>query len=101
MHVYCSKALSVVFHGLYREGSPRYTGGMRSCATGAVPEKIKGSSSMGVAATPLKPLPSCYRVKRRGTSYRVLDMHVKFAKQFTHYLILFQELESNKKGFEF
>ena len=24
-------------------------------------------------------------------------MHVKFAKQFTHYLILFQELESNKK----
>ena len=30
-------------------------------------------------------------------SYRVLDMHVKFAKQFTHYLILFQELESNKK----
>ena len=32
MHVYCSKALSVVFHGLYREGSPRYTGDMRSCA---------------------------------------------------------------------
>ena len=24
-------------------------------------------------------------------------MHVKFAKQFIHYLILFQELESNKK----
>ena len=36
-----------------------------------------------------------------GLSYRVLDMHVKFAKQFTHYLILFQELESNKKVFEF
>ena len=28
-------------------------------------------------------------------------MHVRFAKQFTHYLILFQELESNKKKFEF
>ena len=26
-------------------------------------------------------------------------MHVKFAKQFTHHLILFQELESNKKIF--
>ena len=25
-------------------------------------------------------------------------MHVKFAKQFTHYLILFRELESNKKS---
>ena len=25
-------------------------------------------------------------------------MHVKFAKQFIHYLILFQELESNKKS---
>ena len=24
-------------------------------------------------------------------------MHVKFANQFTQYLILFQELESNKK----
>ena len=24
-------------------------------------------------------------------------MHVKFTNQFTHYLILFQELESNKK----
>ena len=46
--------------------------------TGAVPEKIKGSSFVGVAATPLKPLPiaSCYRVKRRGTSYRVLDMYM-------------------------
>ena len=30
-------------------------------------------------------------------------MYVKFGKQFTHYsyLILFQELESNKKDFEF
>ena len=66
-----------------------------------VPEKIKGSSFVGVAATPLNSLPSCYCVKQRGTSYRVLDMHVRFAKQFTHYLILFQELESNKKIFEF
>ena len=65
---------------------------------GAVPEKIKGNSFVGVAATTLKPLPSCYRVKWRGTSYRVVDMHMKFAKQFTHYLILFQELDSNKKN---
>ena len=28
-------------------------------------------------------------------------MRVKFAKQFTRYLIPFQELESDKKGFEF
>ena len=28
-------------------------------------------------------------------------MHVKFAKQFIHYLILFQELESSKKIFGF
>ena len=63
-------------------------------------KKIKDSSFVGVAATPLKPLPSCYRVKWKGTSYRVLDMHVKFAKQFTHYLILFQELENNKINFE-
>ena len=67
---------------------------------GRFQKKIKGSSFVGVAATPLKPLPSFYRVKWRG-AHRVLDMHVKFAKQFTHYLILFQELESNKKVFEF
>ena len=40
-----------------------------SCASsviqGRFQKKIKGSSFMGVAATPLKPLPSCYRVKRR------------------------------------
>ena len=34
--------------------------------SGAVLEKIKGNSFVGMAATPLKPLPSCYRVKRRG-----------------------------------
>ena len=32
---------------------------------GAVPEKNKGSSFVGVGVTPLKPLPSCYRVKQR------------------------------------
>ena len=63
---------------------------------GRFQKKIKGSSFVGMAATPLKALPSCYRVKR--TNYRVLDIHVKFAKQSTHYLILFQELESNKKN---
>ena len=36
-----------------------------SAHQGRFQKKIKGSSSMGVAATPLKPLPSCYRVKRR------------------------------------
>ena len=35
-----------------------YRGGFR--------KKIKGSSFVGVAATPLKPLPSCYRVKQKG-----------------------------------
>ena len=45
---------------------------------GRFQKKIKGSSFVGVAATPLKPLPiaSCYRVKQRGTSYRVLDMYI-------------------------
>ena len=33
---------------------------------GRFQEKIKGSSFVGMAATPLKSLPSCYRVKRRG-----------------------------------
>ena len=33
---------------------------------GRFQKKIKGSSFVGVAATPLKPHPSCYRVKRRG-----------------------------------
>ena len=82
---------------------------------GRFQKKIKGSSFVGVAATPLKPLPSCYSRRDRVLlcrllyplfylehySYRVLDMHVKFAKQFTHYLILFQELEGHKNFFEF
>ena len=32
---------------------------------GRFQKEIKGSSFVGVAATPLKPLPSYYRVKRR------------------------------------
>ena len=32
---------------------------------GRFQKNVKGSSFMGVAATPLKPLPSCYHVKRR------------------------------------
>ena len=39
-------------------GGGGYRGGSR--------KKIKGSSFVGVVATPLKFLPSCYRVKRRG-----------------------------------
>ena len=33
---------------------------------GRFQKKIKGSSSVGEAATPPMPFPSCYRVKRRG-----------------------------------
>ena len=53
-------------------------GGKIRVAQGRFQKKIKGSSFVGVAATPLKPLPiaSCYRVKQRGTSYRVLDMYM-------------------------
>ena len=46
---------------------------------------------MGVAATSLKALPSLFFFS---SEVRVLDMHVKFGKQFAHYLILFQELKS-------
>ena len=64
---------------------------------GAVPEKkITGSSFVSVSGITPKGPP-----KLLSCSYSVQDMHVKFGKQFTHYLILFQELESNKKKFEF
>ena len=46
----------------YQEAEHNLVGG----GGGRFQKKIKGSSSVGVAATPLKPLSSCYRVKRRG-----------------------------------
>ena len=40
-------------------------GGGGGGGQGRFQKEIKGSSFVGVAATPLKPLPSYYRVKRR------------------------------------
>ena len=57
---------------------------------GAVLEKIKGSSFVhGHGCYTPKVPPKLLSCEAEG------DMHVKFVKQFTHYLILFQELESN------
>ena len=54
-------------------GSQLFAGSMSKASTGSqlfaqgrFQKKIKGGSFVGVAATPLKPLPSCYRLKRRG-----------------------------------
>ena len=62
---------------------------------------ICGSSYGRDCHTPICPYSTCQVSRMKwiegGLAIRVLDMHVKFAKRFTHYLIYgCNELESNK-----